>query len=108
MNHQWTSLDIFSRTLFYNDDDSEVRFDLSSTLLEKVLVEKSENRMMGQLCGPIVADRHNMCPKLLVSKMRANQLYIIDKTNYLEINRLQPWLTVEKAPQNRLSWVTMS
>ena len=108
MNHQWTSLDIFSRTLLYVDDDSEVRFDLSSTLLEKIHTEKSENLMIGQLCGPIVVDGHNMSPKLLVSKMRANQLYIIDMTNYQEINRLQPWLTVEKAPQNRLYWVTMS
>ena len=87
MSHQWTSLDIFSRTTFHVDDDFEVRFDLSSTLLEKIHIEKSENLMMGQLCGPIVADRHNMCPKLLVSKMRANHLYIIDITNYQEINR---------------------
>ena len=63
---------------------------------------------MGQLCGPIVADRHNMCPNLLVSEMRANSLYMLDIRNSQENNRLLPWLTVEKAPQNRLSWVTMS
>ena len=106
MNHQWTSLDIYFQQHFHTDP--EVRLDLSLTLLEKIHVEKSENLMMGQLNGSILADRHNICPKLLVSKMRANQLYIIDITNYQEINRLQSWLTVEKAPQNRLSWVTMS
>ena len=93
MSHQWKSLDIFSRTFFHVDDDFEVRFDLSSTLLEKIHIEKSDNLMMGQLCGPIVADRHNICPNISVSKMRANPLYIIDIRNYQEIN-----LKVGKSP----------
>ena len=62
MSHQWISLDVFSETLYHVDDESEIRFELSFFLLEKIGIEKNGNLLMGQLCGPIVADRHNMCP----------------------------------------------
>ena len=47
---------VISRTVFNVDDKSEIRFKLSSILLEKIDIEKSGNLMMGQLCGSIVAD----------------------------------------------------
>ena len=58
MRHQWQSFELFSRTLFHEEYESEFRFHVASTLLEKKLVEKSENFVKGQLFGPIVSDRH--------------------------------------------------
>ena len=80
---------VISRTVFYVDDKSEIRFKLSSILLEKIDIEKSGNLMMGQLCGSIVADRHTctMCSNLSASKMRASPLHMIDIKNYQEVNR---------------------
>ena len=52
--------DTFSTTHFHEDFESLVQFDPSSTSIEKINFEKGENLVMGQLCGPIVADRHNV------------------------------------------------
>ena len=58
MTHRLQTFETFSRTPFHEDFESLVQFDPSSTSIEKINFEKGENLVMGQLCGPIVADRH--------------------------------------------------
>ena len=60
MIERWQAGDTFSRTPFNGDFESLVQIDPSSTSVKKISSEKSGNLVMGKLCGPIVADRHNV------------------------------------------------
>ena len=79
MSHRWQARDTFSRTLFHEDFKSLVQFDPSSTSIEKISLEKSENLVMSQLCGPIVADRHNVGSSLYAQKIPARILNMLRK-----------------------------
>ena len=82
MTHRWQIPDTFSRTSFHEDYKSTVQFYPSSTSIEKISFEKSEILAMGQLCGPIVADRHNMCQSLYAQKIPAKVLNMLREKKF--------------------------
>ena len=82
MSHWLQAHDTFSRTPFHEDSEYLVQFDPCSTSIEKITFEKNENLVMGQLCGPIVADRHNVCPSLYSQKIPARILNMLRKKNF--------------------------
>ena len=82
MSHRLQARDTFSRTPFHEDFEYLVQFDPSSTSIEKISFEKNEILAMGQLCEPIVADRHNMCQSLYAQKIPAKVLNMLREKKF--------------------------
>ena len=76
-----------------------IRFGLPFSLLEIKKLEKPLNIVTGQLCGPIVAVRHNVCPSSYAQKIPANILNILGTKNFQNFASSYRGSTLKKRPK---------